>query len=133
MSFKNLCICNGIICLLFGLLLLIIPSEFVDFIFPEGEDNLCKVGVILARGYGALLVGLGVALFISRKAKESYGRKGLLVLITVANGLLMVILALAFYLKTLDSSLAWLIVVFVVVGAIAVWSGILLLKEKTLE
>ena len=129
MNFKNLCITNGIVCLLFGLPLLLFPNAITDLYMVDGE-SLTKSGEVLSRLYGTILVGLGIALFVSIKAQESYGRRGLLTLITIAN-ILAAITHTYSILQGLENSSAWSTVVLVVI--FAVWGGMLLSKEKKLS
>ena len=50
---------------------------------------------LITRAYGSLILSVGIALFLALNASESYGRRTILVLITLANGILMILHAYA--------------------------------------
>lgn len=128
MNFKNLCIVNGIVCLLFGLQLLIIPASLGGFYLLEGE-SLTEISLFIGRLYGAVLMGLGIGFVISTKAQASYARRGILTIITVGN-ILGTIVHIYGILQGIENNMGWSTVVLLIV--LAVWGGMLLSKETKL-
>jgi len=126
MTIKNLFLINGITCLIFGIPLLLAPDKLLEFYMTEG-DRLGNMGMTIARSYGTILTGLGIALLTARKAQASYGRKALLLIIMVVN-----ILALIIYLQAilggLVNNMVWSNAILV--AALGIWGGLLWSKEK---
>jgi len=129
MTTKNLFLFNGIVCLLFGIPLLIAPDKLLDLYMVEG-DRLGTMGTALARAYASVLIGLGIALLIATKAQLSYGRKALLALITVGNTLLIFVFG-SLTMSGGAKPINWSSVVLVLIWAI--WGGILWAREKVGE
>ncbi len=126
MNHKNLFVFNGIVCLLFGLPLLLTPQLILKMYAVEWE-GMNAIMEVVSRGYGTLLIGLGVGLFSATKSSLSHGRRALLIIITVAN-ILVAFVHIYATLTVKENSLGWTIVVLVLI--LALWSGSLLMKEK---
>ena len=126
MNHKNLFIFNGIVCLLFGISMMVVPSHIVQIYVPE-DPNMSPYSDLITRAYGSLIFSVGIALFLAIKASESYGRRAILVLITLANGLLVVFHAYA-TLTGVENVYGWGKVLLVAI--LAGWGGKLLMSEK---
>ncbi len=83
--------------------------------------------LFLARTYGSLIVAVGCCLAAATKARTSYGRRAILILITVAN-VMVGILHITAISGGIENNNAWIIVV--VVFVLAIWGGLLLAREK---
>ena len=82
---------------------------------------------LITRAYGSLIFSVGMALFLALNASESYGRRTILVLITLANGILMILHAYA-TLTGVENVNGWGKVLLVAI--LAGWGGKLLMEEK---
>ncbi len=126
MNHKNLFIFNGIVCLLFGLSMMIVPSHIVRIYAPE-DPGMSPYFALVTRAYGSLIFSLGIALFLSIKASESYGRRAILILITVANAILVLLHGYA-TMTGVENANGWGLVLLVAI--LAVWGGKLLMEEE---
>jgi hypothetical protein len=128
MTVRNLFIFNAIICILFALPLIFAPQILADMYTVE--KTIIDGGIaVIVRAYGSLMLALGIALWFSRNAKPSIGRRGLLILILVAN-IPLVINYLHGILTGIEKNEAWGIVILTTV--LAAWAGLLLSKEVNL-
>lgn len=126
MTVKNLFTVNGIVCILFAIPLILFPVSFLQNYIVEG-DHLGNIGVNVSRAYGGMLLALGVALLMARKAQPSYGRKGLLAAIFIGNLVGFLVYAQATFVGA-AGSMTWSSVA--ITGIFAIWALLLLLKEK---
>ena len=129
MNHKNLFLFDGIVCLLFGIPLLISPDMIVGM-YAVDISTLDVYGTHMARDAGIVLTSVGIALLAATKARESYGRRALLIQIVVSSILL---LALHVYAITAGylNTLTWSIVALTLF--LTIWSGKLLMAEKVGE
>lgn len=74
MSFKNLMIIKALVCLVFGILLLILPGKLLS-IFGA---TLGAAGMFTAREYSAALFGNLFLCWIAKNAAESDARKAII-------------------------------------------------------
>ena len=86
--------------------------------------------IVTARGYGSLIFILGIALFSAIKATDSYGRRALLIIICFANALLVLLHGYG-TITGIENAMGWSLVLLV--GFMAVWGGMLLMKEKVVS
>lgn len=126
MNHKNLFIFNGIVCLLFGISMMIVPGHIVQIYTPE-DPGMSPYFALITRAYGSLIFSVGIALFLAIKASESYGRRAILVLITLANGILVILHAYA-TLTGVENANGWGLVLLVAI--LAGWGGKLLMSEN---
>ncbi|MDH3243967.1 MAG: hypothetical protein OEM26_05085 [Saprospiraceae bacterium] len=125
MNAKNLFIFSGIVSLIYGVLLLLFPIPLYEMASPlEVTDS--ELFTIAGQGYGAIVLALGIALLTSAKASKSYGRRGFLLTIAVADTITAVIIAKALF-DGLYTNLAMVTLALVVLQA--AWAGLLLPKE----
>jgi hypothetical protein len=131
MTTRNFFIYQSIANLTFGIGLLLAPQMMVDA-FGGQKTEITGTLEIVARGYGSLLMSLGIAAYLMRKAKFSLAMYAFLVASFVA-AILVIIIHVRAILRGDENSLGWLTVLLI--GIIAAWSGMLISKEKraTLE
>ena len=85
---------------------------------------------MIARAYGSVILGLGVALWSARNAQASLGRRAILQMVVVANAIAAAVYVFAI-LTNVYNSMGWNIVAINVV--LTVWGGSLLAKEMGFE
>lgn len=126
MTFRTLLIIKAIVCLVFGLFLLIAPVVLLNLLGAELNDG----GSFTAREYGAALIGTLLLTWFARNVKAADARGAILIDLFVYD-LLGVIVTASVVLSGVLNVLGWSIVVvylFFTVG-----SGYLLLKEKPFQ
>ncbi|MCB0666651.1 MAG: hypothetical protein KDC80_12535 [Saprospiraceae bacterium] len=126
MNHRNLFIFNGIVCVFFGLGLMFAPVEILK-IYAANLSEVPDFALVTAQGYGTLIFALAIALFSALKARESLGRRALLLIVCLGNGMLAILHAYA-TMKRVENSMGWTLVLLV--GFLAVWGGMLLMREK---
>jgi len=77
MNSKNYFITEAIISFLFGIVLILVPTQFLANYMVDG-DNLGAVARGVARAYGGLLIGVGIIAWLNRNAQGAV-RKSLLI------------------------------------------------------
>jgi Na+/phosphate symporter len=126
MNAKTFLLVSGTIAALFSVPFIFYPGAFIQNYSATG-DTINSLGEIIARAFGAMLLGLGVGQILARNATESYGRKGLLAAATIGN-----LISAAVYIHAgmgdLLNGLNWSSVVLTLV--IGLWGLMLFLKEK---
>ena len=126
MTTKNFFTYQSILNLAFGIALLFAPQMMLD---TYGGEKIDLTGTIesVFRSYGTSLIGLGIAAYLMRKAKFSLAMYAFLVA-TCVSAILVIIIHIRAILQGDQNSLGWLTVLLV--GIIAVWSGMLISKEN---
>lgn len=126
MTFRTLLIIKAVVCLVFGLFLLIAPVVLLDLLGTPLNDG----GTFTAREYGAALIGTLLLTWFARDVKAADARGAILLDLLVYDFIGVVITSLV-VLSGVLNVLGWAIVVvylFFTVG-----SGYLLLKEKPFQ
>ena len=119
MTLRNLFIFNTVINLLFGVPLVLAPKLLVDMYFVDPSQATAAL-LVVARAYGSLIFGLGVALWSARNAQASLGRRAILQMVVVANAIVAAIYTYA-VLTNVYNSMGWSIVAINV--TLAAWGG----------
>jgi hypothetical protein len=125
MTVRNLLIVAGIVCLLFGLVLMISPATLIKMIF--NHPSFLETTIATSRNYGIMLTAVGIASLAARKSTPSWARFGFLVQSAFAGILLSVYDAYGIV-KGIYNASTWGIVV--ITAIIGVWGLMLLLKER---
>jgi hypothetical protein len=123
MTFRTLLIIKAIVCLVFGLFLLLAPAVLLNLLGAELNDG----GTFTAREYGAALIGTLMLTWFAKNVKATDARGAILLDLFICDLIGMVITSYVVITGVLNV-LGWSIVVvylFFTVG-----SGYLLLKEK---
>ncbi len=123
MTFRTLLIIKAVVCLAFGLFLLIAPATLLNLLGAELNDG----GLFTAREYGAAMIGTLLLTWFARNVTAADARGAILLDLFVYD-LIGVIVTTSVTLSGVLNALGWSIVVvylFFTVG-----SGYLLLKEK---
>lgn len=125
MSVKNLFIFDAIVCLLFGLSLMISPQALAKiFLF---DPALSDGATLTFRSYGVVLFASAISLISARNALPSIARRALLIFISIA-GTLLAILNLYSFFTGITNGYGWSIIIPSAI--VSVWGTGLLLKEK---
>ena len=126
MNTKNFFLLEVINCLVFGIALFFF-SDFLgqEYLTNPGWTN--EASKIVAKGYGSLLLALGIAFWLARKSGPSIARHALVVLGTFANIFLVIIHSMAI-LGGVETAFAWGTVIMSLF--LAVWGLTLIPKEK---
>jgi len=126
MTSKNLFTFNAIVCFLFAIPLLTIPSQFLSQ-YMIGTDQLGRVGKAVSRAYGGMILALGIALWMGRNAeKESLARKILIWYVLIGNTCALV----AYLVPAVNGSLTSMIYTSIVlVAVLAIWAVLLMFKK----
>lgn len=126
MTFRTLLIIKAIVCLVFGLFLLLAPAVLLNLLGTELNDG----GTFTAREYGAALVGTLLLTWFAKNVKAADAR-GAILLDLLVYDLIGLIVTSSVVIAGVLNVLGWSIVVvylFFTVG-----SGYLLLKEKPFQ
>lgn len=129
MTLRNLFIFNTVISVLFGVPLVLAPMILVDMYLVDPSQATAGL-LVIARAYGGLILGLGVALWSARNAQASLGRRAILQMVVVANAIAAAVYIYA-VLAGVYNGMGWSIVAINVV--LTVWGGSLLAKEMGYE
>jgi hypothetical protein len=121
---KNLLTFTAIIAVLIGLSLILTPQTLSDLY--NIDPTMSRGAIVLSRAYGSLLLGLGIALWMSRNALPSAGRRGLLLIIIISCAL-MAANYIHGILTGVNTNIGWSLVVLTAI--LALWGGLLLPKE----
>ncbi len=122
MTFKTLMSIKAAVCLVFGLQLLFVPSFLLELLGTTVGDG----GTLMARAYGAALIGTLVLTWFARDVAESEARHPILLDLLVYDAIAFVVMIVAVISGVLNA-LGWGIVfvyLFFIVG-----SGYLLRKR----
>lgn len=124
MAIKNLFTFNAIVCLIMSLSLIFTPQMLSDLYTID--PTMSNGAIVFSRAFGSLILGLGIALWMSRNAVPSDRRRGLLIIITISCGLT-VINYIYGILTGVNTDMAWGLVILTAI--LALWGGLLLSKE----
>jgi hypothetical protein len=123
MTFRTLLIIKAVVCLVFGLVLLLAPVALLDWLGAPLNDG----GAFAAREYGAALIGTLLLTWFAKDVKAADARGAILIDLLIYD-LIGVVITCSAVLSNILNVLGWGIVVvylFFTVG-----SGYLLLREK---
>jgi hypothetical protein len=126
MTFRTLLIIKAVVCLVFGLFLLLAPGTLLNLLGTTLNDG----GTFTAREYGAALIGTLLLTWFAKDVKAADARGAILLDLLIYDLIGMVVTSLV-VLSGVLNVLAWAIVVvylFFTVG-----SGYLLMKEKPFQ
>lgn len=126
MSFRTLLIIKAVVCLVFGLFLLLAPGTLLSILGATLNDG----GTFTAREYGAALMGTFLLTWFARDVKAPDAR-GAILLDLFFYDLIGVIVTSSVSLSGVLNVLGWSIVVVYLFFTIG--SGYLLMKEKPLR
>jgi len=102
---KTLLIAKSVVEVLAGLALLLVPSTVVSLAL--GVPLELRVGLVLARCTGAVLLAVGIACWVERNHSESRGAIGLIVALLVYDVSVVVLLLLARLGEHLSGIVLW--------------------------
>ena len=126
MTFRTLLIVKAIVCLVFGLFLLLAPVVLLNLLGSELNDG----GTFTAREYGAALIGTLLLTWFARNVKATDARGAILLDLLIYDFIGLVVTS-SVVLAGVLNALGWSIVavyLFFTVG-----SAYLLLKEKPFQ
>ena len=126
MTFRTLLIIKAIVCLVFGLFLLLAPGTLLNLLGTALNDG----GTFTAREYGAALIGTLLLAWFAKDVKAADARGAILLDLLIYDFIGMVV-TFSVVLSGVLNVLAWSIVVvylFFTVG-----SGYLLFKERPFQ
>jgi hypothetical protein len=126
MTFRTLLIIKAVVCLVFGVTLLLAPGVLLGLLGAELNDG----GTFTAREYGAALIGSLLLTWFAKDVKAADARGAILLDLLVYDAIGVVVTFLA-VLSGVLNVLAWAIVV--VYLFFAVGSAYLLLKERPFQ
>ena len=72
MTVRNLLIFAGIVCLIFGLVLMISPATLIKMVFTH--PSFWETTIATSRNYGILLTAVGVSSLAARNSTPSWAR-----------------------------------------------------------
>jgi len=105
MKFKNLMVIKAIVCLAFGILLLIIPDKLLSLFGATLSDG----GIFTAREYGAALFGNLFLCWFAKNVAESDARRAIILALFVYDLIGFVVTVITIVSGVLNP-LGWLIV-----------------------
>ena len=105
MKFKNLMVIKAIVCLVFGILLLIIPDRLLSLFGATLSDG----GIFITREYGAALFGNLFLCWFAKNAAESDARRAIILALFVYDLIGFVVTVITIVSGVLNP-LGWLIV-----------------------
>lgn len=126
MNSKNLFIFNSLVCILFGIPLLLLPDMMMGQYMVDGE-SLTNTGRVLTKAYGGMLITFGVTLWLARQINNpSLGRTALLWGVFAGN-----IIATYVWVTSLASGHInnMIIPSIVIISVTAIWAALLLFKK----
>jgi hypothetical protein len=126
MTFRTLLVIKAVVCLVFGLFLLLAPVVLLNLLGTALNDG----GTFTAREYGAALIGTMLLTWFARNVKAADARGAILLDLFIYD-LIGMIVTSSVVISGVLNVLGWSIVVvylFFTVG-----SGYLLLKEKPFQ
>ena len=126
MTFRTLLIIKAIVCLVFGVILLLAPGTLFGLLGATLNDG----GTFTAREYGAALIGTLLLTWFAKDVKATDARGAILLDLLVYDGIGVVITFLV-VLSGVLNALGWGIVVVYVFFTVG--SAYLLLKERPFQ
>ena len=106
MNLKTLFVVTAVVTFVFGVLFIIIPTQFYSWYGIDSNMALNYIG----RLFGAVLIAVGLISWLSRNAADSDARKAIILSFFIADGIGFII-ALIAQLNNVVNSLGWLTVV----------------------
>ncbi|MBP1598419.1 MAG: hypothetical protein H6Q05_3796 [Acidobacteria bacterium] len=126
MTFRSLLIIKAVVCLVFGVFLLLAPDVLLGML--GGSVN--EAGKFTAREYGAALIGTLLLTWFARDVRAADARRAILLDLLIYD-LIGTVITLAVVLSGVLNALGWGICV--VYLFFAVGSGYILSKEKSFQ
>jgi hypothetical protein len=126
MKLKTLLIIKAIVCLCFGIPILLVPN----FLYSIFGATLTDGGVFAAREYGAAMIGILMLTWFARNSQESDARWAIILALFVYDAIGVVVTLIAIISGALNP-LAWLIVALYLFLALG-FGYFLLQKRKPL-
>lgn len=126
MTFRTLLIIKAVVCLVFGLILLLMPSELVALLGSQLSDG----GVFTAHEYGAALIGTFLLTWFAKNVKAADARGAILLDLMIYDAI-GVIITLLVVLPGIFNALGWGIVVIYLFFTLG--SAYLFFTEKPLQ
>ena len=123
MTFRTLLVIKAVVCLVFGLFLLLAPGALLNLLGATLNDG----GTFTAREYGAALIGTLLLTWFAKNVKAPDARAAILLDLFVYD-LVGVIITSSVVISGVLNALGWSIVVVYLFFTIG--SGYLLVKEK---
>lgn len=123
MTFRTLLIVKAVVCLTFGVFLLVAPSVLLGIL----GTSLGAGGMFTGREYGAALIGALLLTWFAKDVKAPDARGAILLYLLVYDAIAMIV-TLQVVVSSVLNALGWGIVA--VYGFFTVASGYLLLREK---
>jgi hypothetical protein len=126
MTFRTLLVIKAVVCLVFGLFLLLAPGTLLNLLGATLNDG----GTFTAREYGAAMMGTLLLTWFAKEVKSADAR-GAILLDLLVYDLIGVVITLMVVISGVLNALGWGIVVvylFFTVG-----SAYLLIKEKPFQ
>jgi hypothetical protein len=126
MTFRTLLLIKAVVCLVFGLFLLLAPGVLLDLL----GATLGDAGTFTAREYGAAMAGTLMLTWFARNTKATDARWAILLDLLIYD-LIGMIVTMAAVLSGVLNVLGWAI--FLVYLFFTAGSGYLLMKEKSVQ
>lgn len=127
MNSKNLFIFNSLVCILFGLPILLAPEAMMRQ-YMTGEQTLGTFGRFHAMAYGGMLVTFSIVLWLCRETSNpSLERKGLLWSVLVGNIIALYVWVSGYAGGHFNNLLLPSIIIIAVT---AIWAAVLLFKKS---
>ncbi len=126
MSFRTLLIIKAVVCLVFGLFLLLAPATLLDLLGATLND----AGTFTAREYGAAMMGTLLLCWFAKDVKAADAR-GAILLDLLVYDLIGVVITLMVVFSGVMNVLGWGIVVVYLFFTLG--SAYLLMKEKPFQ
>jgi uncharacterized membrane protein YdbT with pleckstrin-like domain len=126
MTFRTFLIIKAVVCLVFGVALLLVPGLLFSLLGTELNDG----GTFTAREYGAALIGTLLLTWFAKDVKAADARDAILLDLLIYDAIGTVI-TLSVVLSSVLNALGWAIVVVYLFFAVS--SAYLLLKERQFQ
>jgi hypothetical protein len=126
MTARNFFIYQAILSLGFGIPLLLVPQMLTDMYGTPHTDTTGTVET-LSRGYGTLLIALGILSYMMRNVKASSAKYAFFVSVFIGN-LLVTIVHIRAIIIGFENSAGWSTALLTAIAA--AWAGLLMIKEK---
>ena len=91
MTFKNLLVAKATVCLIFGVQLLLVPAFLLGLLGAPVNDG----STLMAREYGAALIGIMVLTWTARGLESSKARRPILLFLLVYDAIGFVVVSMA--------------------------------------
>jgi hypothetical protein len=126
MTARNFFIFQAILSLGFGIPLLLVPLMLTSVYVASLPDT---TGIVetLSRGYGTLLIAVGILSYMMRNVKSSSAKYAFFVSVFIGN-LLVTIVHIRAIIIGFENSAGWSTALLTAIAA--AWAGLLMTKEK---